>query len=65
MFSLCLASFAVKNMMLQIFFAIILETNLIEINGTLCLSKVIHVLCVSSEFKPSIDSFADSEEPWG
>lgn len=65
MFTLCLMSSAVKDMMPQILSDIVLETNLIEINDTLRLSKIIHVLWVSSEFKPSIDSSADKEEPWG
>lgn len=64
-FSLCLMRSAVKDMVPQIFSVIVLETNLIQISGTLCQSKVIHVLWVSSEYKSSIDSFADSEEPWG
>lgn len=65
MFSLSIMSSAVKDMMPQILSDIVLETNLIEINGTLSLSRVMHVLWVSSEFKLSIDSFAGSKEPWG
>lgn len=38
-------------------------TNLIEINGIICLSKVIHVLWGSSELKPSRGSLADTKEP--
>lgn len=65
MFSLAIMSSEVKDMMPQILSDIVLETNLIEINGTLSPSRVMHVFWVSSEFKPSIDSFAASKEPWG